>query len=150
MTTSELKIDCHPIQLVSVAVKELYIRPNKFPELNEGDSGRFSISVGKTDFNDKTNTIGVALKLEVGTEKCGDAEAAPYEMRIELLGTFEVNTELFKVEFLEDWSHRNAPYLLFPYLREQAYALSSRCGFSPMILPLFQVPATSASAEERA
>jgi preprotein translocase subunit SecB len=35
---------------------------------------------------------------------------------------------------------KNAPAILFPFLREQAYALSIRCGFPPFILPLIQLP----------
>jgi len=61
-------------------------------------------------------------------------------MRIELSGEFEIDENQFDKKYINDWAMKNAPAILFPFLREQAYALSIRCGFPPFIIPLIQLP----------
>ena len=77
------------------------------------------------------------MKLEVGVYK--DSES-PYRLIIELVGLFHVDEDSFPVNKIEHFARNNAPLLLSPYLRESAYSLTTKCGFTPFILPLYEVP----------
>jgi len=130
----------HPIHLVSLGVRELFIGSNVTPDATisvEPDS--CSITVASTPYDSKGKRILVSLKLEVGRET-GKRPEVPYSMRIELIGIFEVDEAQFLVEHVDDWAMRGAPLVLYPYLREHAFGLSSRCGFKPLLLPLVEVP----------
>jgi preprotein translocase subunit SecB len=129
----------HAIQLLSLGVRELSISSNVQPSPDVGaDTHSCSIKIGSTDYNRQEKTIGVSLRLESGTDP--NETEAPFVMKIELVGLFQVDESLFPVEHISDWATQNAPFILFPYLREHAFGLSSRCGFQPLLLPLLEVP----------
>ena len=64
--------------------------------------------------------------------------------RVEILGLFNVDDERFPIKSVHSWAKQNAPLILYPYLREQVFSLTSRAGFEGTLLPLFQVPTFSA------
>jgi len=133
------KLKPHPIQLVNLGVKELFMRPNRPPDVTVTvDPKDCSIKVYSTPYDSKAKTIAVSLKLESGIE--ADKSKAPYAMKIELIGIFEVDEKQFPVEHVSEWAMTGAPFILFPYLREHAFGLSTRCGFKPLLLPLLEVP----------
>ncbi len=136
----------HPIQLISVGVKKLEAEAFKFPDLTtEPPEDSFSFEFGSSDFDPEEKTIAVGVKIEIGTEDSGkeqDQEETPYALKVELVGHFEVDTDRFDVDNLDHWSRYNAPLLLYPYLREHAFALSARLGFTPVLLPLLQIPSS--------
>lgn len=127
----------HAIQLTELNVVELHIRVNESPSSDdEGDKKNFRLATGNSEYDDKNQCIYVGVKLEVGMEENANS---PFSMKIELGGLFKVDESRFSRDNIKDWAQRNAPLVLFPYLREHAFALSSRCGFS-LILPLIEVP----------
>ncbi|MEI8183848.1 MAG: protein-export chaperone SecB [Desulfomonile sp.] len=129
----------HPIQLVTLGVKELFIRSNVPPDMAVGAiAEKCSLKVSSTSYNKKEKKILVSLTLESGIDT--KETEAPYAMKIELVGIFEVDETRFSAEHIPDWAMRGAPLILFPYLREHAFGLSSRCGFKPLLLPLLEVP----------
>lgn len=134
-------MDKHPIQLVYLGIRELLIKSNIPPQpdgqLPELEEGKFRLQTGLTDYDEENKAIGVALKLEIGID---DEEECPFSLRIELYGHFLVDDKKFPKDKIQDWALNNAPYILMPYMREQVFALTSRCGFQPVILPLTQVP----------
>ncbi|KIH76259.1 preprotein translocase subunit SecB [Geoalkalibacter ferrihydriticus] len=131
----------HPIQVQGVLVKELFISANGPPSEDKGvEGGRFSLMVGHSEYDEEDKEISVSLKLEVGFEEDEKENSAPFSMRIEIVGNFKVDESEFPVEHIDHWAQRNAPLILFPYLREHAYSLTARCGFKPMLLPLLEVP----------
>ena len=81
--------------------------------------------------------VGITLELKEGEEKESEL---PYFLKVELAALFEVDESKFDKEHIYDWARRNAPFILFPYLREEAYALTIRAGYKPLILPLLEVP----------
>jgi len=141
--TNETSFEKHAIQLSNVGVLELTIKSNLAPSIDcnpgfcEGD---FSLLFGHSEFDSDRNGISVGVKLEIGMLDKVDPKQYPFSLRIELVGLFKVDPDNFDVTKIDDWAKRNAPYILLPYLREHAYALTSRCGFTPIILPLFQIP----------
>lgn len=129
----------HPIQLKSLGVRELSIISNVPPDREiEADVNQCSIRIGITDYDSKTKAIMVTLRLEYGTKR--DDVDAPFTLKIEIVGFFEVDESQFPVQHISHWASNNAPLILYPYLREHAFGLSSRCGFRPLLLPLLEVP----------
>ncbi len=130
----------HPIQLMYLGVRELFIRSNVPPDPMLGmDEKSCSYTIAcPSVYNPSEEIFTVSVKMEVGT---GDKEASdPFSMKIELVGYFSVDTSQFPAEHVIDWAQKGAMFVFSPFLREHAYALSSRSGFKPMILPLLEVP----------
>jgi preprotein translocase subunit SecB len=129
----------HPIRLVDLGVRELFIEAHVQPDVSiVAELASCSITVSHMPYDTEQKRIVVSLKLDLGSEE--GKPKAPYSMRIELIGIFEVDEDKFPVEQIEDWAIKGAPLVLYPYLREHAFGLSSRCGFSPLLLPLVVVP----------
>lgn len=144
--TPEQGARLHPIQLSNIGVKELFIRSNRPPEVTIGPEPEgCTIKVASSPYDDKEKKIMVSLKLETGIDT--EKTKTPYAMRIELIGVFEVDETRFSVEHVPHWATHGAPLILFPYLREHAYSLSSKCGFRPLLLPLLEVPTFRIDAE---
>ncbi len=129
----------HPIQLVNLGVRELFIESHQAPDPNVGAvPEECSIQISSSPYDSSNKRLIVSLRLESGVK--ADPTKTPYAMRIELVGVFQVDDTQFSVEHVDDWARNGAPLVMFPFLREHAYSLSLRCGFRPMLLPLLDVP----------
>lgn len=129
----------HPIQLISLNIEELSIRVKKHPQsadLTSGSEG-FKLRTGHSEYDEKNHIIQVGVKLEIGGK---EEKEAPFDIKIVISGVFKVDETKFAKAHIDDWANRNAPIILYPYLREQAFALTARCGFPGIILPLLEVP----------
>lgn len=131
------KFSKHPIQLVALKVLELTISVNpEFDQEQDLDPKWFALTTGHSKYDDENRTIPVKVKAQIKSEEGN----APFDLLVELLGIFEVDDQRFPITFVEDWARRNAPLILYPYLREQVYSLTSRCGFEGALLPLLELP----------
>lgn len=70
----------------------------------------------------------------------GDVTGIPYFLFVEVVGIFEVDESKFPPDRIYEWANANAMYVMYPYLREHVYALTSRAGFRPLLLELLEVP----------
>ncbi len=132
------KYENHPIQLRALKVLELFIKVISEQE-NLPDIEKFSLFHGHSEYDDKEKVIAVKIGVEIGKE----VEDTPFELKVEILGVFNVDDEKFPIKFIHSWAEQNAPLILYPYLREQVFGLTSRAGFGGVLLPLFQVPTFS-------
>jgi preprotein translocase subunit SecB len=129
----------HPIQLIHLGVKELFIKSNRSPEIDVGlEPEKCVIHASAMPYDAENKRIMVSMRLESGINI--DKTKTPYGMRIELVGVFAVDEANFDIKHIDSWAENGAPYIMFPYLREHAYSLSSRCGFKPLLLPLLELP----------
>lgn len=141
MTTQEKKepYKQHAIQLVALKVLELSIKAN--PEVEDPHSqqigeANLSLVTGYTKYDEEEHKIGVKISAEISEEH----EALPFTLRVELVGIFDVDESRFPIMHIESWAKTNAPLVLYSYLREQVYGLTTRAGFPGMLLPLFEIP----------
>lgn len=132
-------MDRHAIQLSNITVDELYIKALDRESFVDKDFPKdFSLTVSRSEYDPEEKVISVRLEMNVQPET--DVVDRPYEMRIKIAGHFEVDEEKFPIEHINNFAENNAPIILIPYIREQAYSLSIRAGVEPVIFPLVQVP----------
>ena len=129
----------HPIQLEYLGVKELHVRsfvpPAKDLEIESND---MTVSIGHGDYDEERKILCVSMGVQLGKDDvdCG----LPLFLKVEVTGVFKVDDNRFDIKNIEDFAENNAPYILNPYIREHVFALSARCGFRPIIMPLIEVP----------
>lgn len=130
----------HPVQLTSLNVRQLSILAHTPPDNSVGvdPDGACQIYIGHSEYDAESHSFGVALRLKIGTfkEEC----ELPFSLEIEITGDFVVDETGFPVSAIEQFARMSAPVILMPYLREQAYSLTAKCGFKPIILALTEVP----------
>jgi preprotein translocase subunit SecB len=124
----------HPIQLRSLKVLELSIKVIPEHVQLEPNVENFSLFHGHSEYDSKDKSIAVRIGIEM------DQDELPFELRVEILGIFEVDEDQFPLKFINNWAEKNAPLILYPYLREHVFSLSTRAGFGGTLLPLFQMP----------
>lgn len=136
----------HAIQLRELRVSELFI---KVRHEQSGGSAfvpeNFLLSSGHGKYDEESRAIVVNISAKIGTEE----ESFPYELHVELLGLFEVDPGRFPIVHIEDWAKKNAPLVLYPYLREHVYGLTSRAEVTGVLLPLFEIPTFKIGTPER-
>jgi len=125
----------HAIQLVELRVVELGLKVDtSFPK--ESELGSFTIETGRSNYDSEKHQIHVSMRILSGNEE----EESPLKLIVELHGRFEVDESRFAVEHIEHWAENNAPLVLYPYMRENVYALTARAGFGEALLPLIEIP----------
>jgi len=139
------KKSLYPIQISWISVRELSIKVRSAPDrtltLPEGE---FAITDGRSEYDDSNHTIQVGVKVEIGKDP--DSQHIPFALVAEIIGEFRVDESRFPREKIDVWATINAPYILYPYLREHVYALTTRSGFPGVILPLMQIPTMKVTA----
>ncbi len=131
----------HPIQIESVNVVELSIKMKEPVHKDlEIDLSHMSFTVARTEYDNDNKTIMVGLICDLKDSEESEKINLPFSLRVELFGAFSVDEKRFDLAHINDWAERNAPFILYPYLREQVYSLTMRCGIPPVNVPLVEVP----------
>ncbi|EJG1716311.1 TPA: protein-export chaperone SecB [Vibrio parahaemolyticus] len=138
----------HPIQLREIKVLKLSIEDNPDFEKDHApeDFSDFGFYHQHSDYDSEAQVFWVKVKAVVGRPEDGcktehDPKEAPFNMEVELVGLFSVDENSFNIEHIDSFARRNAPLVMYPYLREHVYSLTSRAGYDSTLLPLFEVPA---------
>ncbi|HGE8285718.1 protein-export chaperone SecB [Serratia bockelmannii] len=141
----------HAVQLRSLQVLKLSIEVHDVKTAHSADyqAGNYAMEAGHSDFDTATSTIHVSMRVRAGRfavdEDNSEADNEEYEKQpvsiwVEVGGVFIVDTEEFPVEQIPHWAEFNAPLIIYPYVREQVYGLSTRVGIKPLLLPLLEIP----------
>ena len=102
----------HPIQLKALKVLELSIKVIQEPD-QPACPEKFSLFHGQGKYDQEKKAIAVKIGVEMGRE----VEDSPFELRVDILGLFNVDEEKFPIKFVHSWAKQNAPLILYPYLR---------------------------------
>lgn len=130
----------HPINIVSVFPICLSIKANVEPNPLEGVQIPYILKTNHSKYNSENKIISVMVKFEIEEAKGEVVKQPPFIMLVELQAHFKVDESMFPVDKIDDWAKRNAPIVLYPFLRERVYALTIQAGFKPLLLPLVEVP----------
>lgn len=134
---SDKKFTQHAIQIKDLKVLTLSLKVD--PEKDQSklpEFGCFRLYHGFSEFHAESRRVAVKIGVEISS----DNDDSPFDLEVELLGVFEVDLTRFNEKFVNDWAAKNAPLILYPYLREQVYSLTNRAGFEGLLLPLFEIP----------
>lgn len=124
----------HAIQLVELRVVELGLKVDlSYPR--DAELGSFTIETGRSNYDREKRQIVVMMKIESGSD-----ESSPLKIVAELHGRFEIDESRFNVKYVEDWAEKNAPLILYPYIRENVYSLTAKSGYAEALLPLLEIP----------
>lgn len=134
----------HPIQLIDIKVLTLHYEivensdlPNDNPNHDQGENDEFYFYKNHSEYDRGDKRFVVKIKAEL--KKPAD-DTLGYSMLVELGGVFEVDEDKFDVTYVNSFADKNAPLVLYPYLREQIFGLATRAGIISPMLPLFEVP----------
>lgn len=137
--TPKVVYDLHAIQLEALKTVELRINVLREPaDQIRLKKGEFSVKGGH-QIDLESNTVAVRAQFEVGDES-GEDDSFPFYVFVKVMGLFRVDTERFPQDKITWWAKTNSVHILWPYIREHVYGLTSRCGLPPVILPLIEVP----------
>jgi preprotein translocase subunit SecB len=126
----------HAIQLKELRISELSIKVD-LSVPRDAEIGGFAIETGRSDYDTVSHQIQVKMRVAMGMD---ETENAPFQLVVELNSMFSVDESNFNVQYVHDWAEKNAPLVLYPYIREHVYTLTSRAGFPEALLPLIEIP----------
>lgn len=131
----------HAIQLENITVLKLNIERNlDYCKDSEDQTNEFELSHISSLFTEEDKKVAVKVKAVIGKFSDDDCRNSLYNLYVELLGIFEVDTDRFDIKYIELFCKQNAPLILYPYLKENVYNLTIRCGFDGALLPMFEIP----------
>lgn len=141
----------HAIQLKTLQVLKLGIEVHN-PDIalkDDFELGEFSIENGRSEFNVELSSINVRMRIRAGRYAIDEGSPSPKDEEfrkqpisfvVEVGGIFKVDTSTFPEDRIHHWAETNAPLIIYPYVREQVYGLSTRVGIKQVILPLLEIP----------
>jgi preprotein translocase subunit SecB len=129
----------YPIQPLFIAVRELHAVTHR-PHIGtlEGIEKKVQIETGVANYKPEEKTIQISVGIEIGSKD--PKGEVPFYLYVQIVGEFQVDDQRFPVHRISEWAEKNAPMILWPYVREQVYSLSARCNVGPIFLPLVEVP----------
>jgi preprotein translocase subunit SecB len=132
----------HPVQLVFISIRELHFRAKRplDPRSPPDYGGQFKFNHHHSDFKGEFKQIQVSFQVEMGSPETPNEW---FELRVDIVGQFEVDTSKLPAEKVPQWAANAAPFVLYPFVRQHVYDLTLRGG-CPVLLPLFNLPTVKA------
>jgi preprotein translocase subunit SecB len=130
----------YPVQPTFIVVREIQFfshRPPSGDDRIEESQIRFTHMV--SPFDERTKRLQINFGAEFGFENDPNKPQPPFSLKVVMTGEFSIADD-FPRDKIKLWATRNAPFVIFPYLRERLYYLSNQAGYPPIILPLLQIP----------
>jgi preprotein translocase subunit SecB len=128
----------YPIQPTFIVVKEIHFASRRPPRKTDKiDESQIKFSQSLSPFDEVQKRIQVTLSAEFGFDT--SATNPPFSVKVVMIGEFAISDE-FPRDKIQLWANVNAPFVIYPYLRERLYYITSQGGFPPIMLPLLQIP----------
>lgn len=148
---SKKSFKTHAAQLRSLQVLKLSIEVHdvKTAHSENYQLGCYTLEAGRSDFDVESSTIKVSMRVRTGRfaidddnleEENEEHSSQPVSIWVEVGGVFSIDTEEFPADKIHHWAGSNAPLIIYPYVREQVYGLTTRVGIKPLLLPLLEIP----------
>jgi|ERR1035437_9188632 preprotein translocase subunit SecB len=130
----------YPVQPTFIVVREIQFvshRPPSGDDRIQDSEIRFTHAVAP--FDEQTKRLQITLGAEFGFLTDPNKPQPPFSLKVVMTGEFAIADD-FPRDKIQLWATRNAPFVIFPYLRERLYYMSSQGGYPPILLPLMQIP----------
>lgn len=126
----------HAIQLVAIQTTELHIKVMGDPSLLESFEGcATTLEASHSAYDEAEQTIQIRVRASVS-----ESESVPLSLSVEIVGLYNVDESQFDKRLVQDWAKINAPYTLYPYVREHVFSLATRVGVKGLLMPLLEIP----------
>ena len=93
----------------------------------ERKDNSFDLSLGHFFPEEKKESFGIAFNIEIKDKR--------FDLTLEALFMFSVDSQITEEFKLSDFPKINAPAIAFPYLRAYISNLTLQSGFEPIMLP---------------
>jgi preprotein translocase subunit SecB len=138
----------YPIQTTFIAVREIHFISHRPPSPNDNiEQSTISITQSASPFSEATRRVQVTLAAEVGPGNEPSPNSPPFTIRVALTGEFVIDPS-FPADKINLWVTTNAAFVIYPYLRERLYYMTSQGGYPPILLPLMQIPTIKITAAQ--
>ncbi len=135
----------YPVQPTFITVRESHFISHRPPSDSDRiDQSNVRINQTASQFNEETRRIQVTVVAEFGFEET-PATPPPFSAKLAIVGEFVID-DSFPRDKIKLWASKNAPFVIYPYLRERLHELTNQGGHPPILLPLLQIPTFSLSA----
>ena len=138
----------YPVQPTFIVVREIQFvshRPPSPTDRIEESEIRFSHSIAP--FDEQNKRIQITLSAEFGFQTDPTKPQPPFSLKVVMTGEFAIADD-FPRDKIQLWATRNAPFVIFPYLRERLHYMSSQGGYPPIMLPLLQIPTLKLESQQ--
>ena len=130
----------YPIQPTFINVRRLHFVAHRPPSPNDRiEESTITIAQSSTPFNEQTRRVQITLKADFGFDGQPLAKPPPFSVSVAITAEFVIG-DTFPRDKIQLWIAKNAAYVIYPYLRERLYYITSQAGFPPIVLPLMQIP----------
>lgn len=130
----------YPIQPTYITVREIHFISHRPPSKNDRiDDSDVKLSQFVSAFNPEHKRVQVTLSAEFGFEDGQAVARQPFSLKVLITGEFSIGDD-FPRDMIPVWTAKNAPFVIYPYLRERVYSICLQGGYPPLILPLLQIP----------
>lgn len=137
---SEKPNPAYPVQPTFIVVREIHFVSHR-PPSNEDkiDESEIHFTQQISPFDERQKRVQVTLGAEFGFQVGPEKPKPPFSVKVVMTGEFSISDE-FPRDKIQLWAYRNAAFVIFPYLRERLYYITSQAGYPPILLPLIQIP----------
>jgi preprotein translocase subunit SecB len=142
------RVQLYPIQTTFIAVREIHFVSHRPPSPDDKiEQTSISITQSATPFNEATRRVQVTLAADFGTSAEPKPNPPPFTVRVAMTGEFVIDPS-FPADKINLWVTLNAAFVIYPYLRERLYYITSQGGYPPILLPLMQIPTIKITAPQ--
>lgn len=130
----------YPVQPTFIVVREIQFVSHRPPSsADKIDESQIRFSQTLSPFDENTKRVQVNLGAEFGFQADPQKPQTPFSLKVVMTGEFAIADD-FPRDKIQLWATRNAAFVIYPYLRERLYYMSSQGGYPPIMLPLLQIP----------
>jgi preprotein translocase subunit SecB len=138
----------YPIQATFITVREIHFVSHRPPSPTDKiEQSTISITQSATPFNEVTRRVQVTLAAEFGPGNEPSPNPPPFTVKVAMTGEFVIDPS-FPADKINLWVAVNAAFVIYPYLRERLYYITSQGGYPPILLPLMQIPTIKIAAPQ--
>jgi preprotein translocase subunit SecB len=140
MPDPQINANLYAIQPTFFAVREIHFVSHRPPSANDRiDQSSVRVTEKVSPFNEETKRLQVSLEAKFGFEVEASATPPPFSVKVVITAEFAIS-DAFPRDRVQEWAVVNAPFVIFPYLRERLYYITAQAGYPPILLPLLQIP----------
>jgi len=138
-------LEKHPIQLEHISISKIDFVG--YRSALQGDvAGESSVNVNfkYSPYNIDQKAIMLMGEATIGSKlespSLETVKENPFYLYVRIHGFFTADESQVDAGYADSFASKNAPTLMYPYLREHVHSVAIRCGYPNVVLPLVKIP----------